>query len=85
MFTSKRARSFRRHYGSSVGEYVRRLQVAYAERELAQTDRGLAEIGSSAGFYDQSHFTHTFRLYARMTPAQYRAAARPSNAGTKSS
>jgi AraC family transcriptional regulator len=69
------ARIFREHYGCSVGDYIRRLRLDYAARELA-TDKPMAEIAIAAGFYDQSHFTHAFKLRMKMTPAQYRAAAR---------
>jgi AraC family transcriptional regulator len=69
------ARMFRKHYGCSVGDYVRRLRLDYSVKQLA-TDRPLAEIASAAGFYDQSHFTHAFKLEMGMTPAAYRAATR---------
>ncbi len=71
-------RMFRRHYGCSVGDYVRRLRLEYAARELIASDRPLAEIAANAGFYDQSHFTHTFKSHLKMTPAEYRAAVRGS-------
>jgi AraC family transcriptional regulator len=67
------ARAFRRHYRTSPGEYVRRLRVDYACRELASRERTLAEIAQSAGFADQSHFTRTFRKLTGTTPARYRA------------
>lgn len=79
------ARTFRRHYGSSIGDYVRQLQIEYAEGELARTDRALAEIGAAAGFYDQSHFTNAFKRHTKMTPAEFRAIARAGNANPKRS
>ncbi|MBA4184062.1 MAG: helix-turn-helix transcriptional regulator [Acidobacteria bacterium] len=66
------ARMFRRYYGCTVGEYVRRHQMEYAARQLTETRRSLAEIGASAGFYDQSHFTNAFKLYFKITPAEFR-------------
>lgn len=69
-------RMFRRHYGCSVGDYVRRLRLEYAAHELIASDQPLAEIAAAAGFYDQSHFTHTFKSHLKMTPAEYRAAVR---------
>lgn len=70
------ARMFRKHFNSSVGDYVRRLRLDYAAQELVATDKPLAEIATAAGFYDQSHFVHAFKLRIKMTPTAYRAAAR---------
>ncbi len=67
------ARMFRRYYGCTVGDYVRRHQLEYAAQLLIETDRPLAEVGASAGFYDQSHFTNAFKLYFKITPAGFRA------------
>jgi AraC family transcriptional regulator len=70
------ARAFRAHYGLSVGEYGRRLRLAWAAAELAGSETPLAEIAASAGFADQSHFTRVFRRHVGTTPARYRAQAR---------
>ena len=66
------ARVFRAHHGVSVGEYARRLRLAWAAAELARTDTPLAVIASHAGFADQSHFTRLFRQHVGITPARYR-------------
>ena len=66
------AREFRGRYGVSVGEYGRRLRVAWAATEIASGDRPLAEIATEAGFSDQSHFTRLFRRHVGTTPARYR-------------
>ena len=70
------ARAFRARYGVSVGEYGRRLRLAWAATEIAGGDRPLAEIASMAGFADQSHFTRLFRRYVGTTPARYREETR---------
>ena len=69
------SRTFRKHYGCSVGDYVRRIRLDYAAQQLAATDTPLVEIAAAAGFYDQSHFAHAFKLHMKMTPAAYRLAA----------
>jgi AraC family transcriptional regulator len=66
------ARVFRRHYGCTPGDYVRRLRVEFACRQLASSDMPLIGIALSAGFSDQSHFTKTFRQHMRMTPGEFR-------------
>ncbi|MDP9309071.1 MAG: AraC family transcriptional regulator [Actinomycetota bacterium] len=70
------SRAFRAHYGLSVGEYGRRLRLAWAAAELAGSETPLAEIAANAGFADQSHFTRVFRRHVGATPARYRAQAR---------
>lgn len=63
---------FRRFYGCSVGEYLRRVRFDRLCRMLKEPDIPLAEIALATGFADQSHFTRTLRRYTGMTPAQYR-------------
>ena len=67
------ARTFKKHYRTTVGEYVRRLRLDWATRRLSETEDSIAEIASSAGFYDQSHFSHLFKLHTGFTPAEFRA------------
>jgi AraC family transcriptional regulator len=66
------ARTFRRHYGMTVGEMLRELRVAYAKQRLASRDP-LAQIALDAGFADQSHFTRRFHSATGETPARFRA------------
>lgn len=63
---------FRRFYGCSVGEYLRRRRLDHVRRKLAETELPLAGIAMEAGYADQSHMTRAFRRYIGMTPAQYR-------------
>jgi AraC family transcriptional regulator len=67
------ARRFRSTQGCTVGEYIRRVRVGFARRELVMTDRPIAEIAHSAGFFDQSQLTKTFKRVTGQTPAAYRA------------
>jgi AraC family transcriptional regulator len=71
------AREFRRTFRCTVGEYLRRLRIEHARRRLATADAPLAEVAAEAGFFDQSHFTRTFKRQTGMTPAQARAVFRP--------
>ena len=67
------AREFRRAYGCTIGDYVRRLRVEFACREMIKPDASLAEISVVCGFHDQSHFTKIFKRVMNTTPASYRA------------
>ena len=69
------ARTFRAHYRRSIGEYVRRLRIERASRELADGGASIAEIGLRAGFFDQSHFSRVFRDHTGQTPGAFRSAA----------
>jgi AraC family transcriptional regulator len=77
------ARMFRRYYGCPVGDYVRRLRLEYAARELTHSDASLAEVAFASGFYDQSHFTHAFKFHTGLTPAEFRTNSPRSNPHTK--
>jgi AraC family transcriptional regulator len=67
------ASEFRRHFGLTVGEYVRRLRIEYACREIStRKDAVLAQVALAAGFSSQSHFSRTFKRLTGMTPLEYR-------------
>jgi len=66
------AAAFRRHYGCSTGEYLRRRRLQFARRKLLDPSLSLVEIAAEAGFADQSHFTRAFKRFAGVTPGHYR-------------
>jgi AraC family transcriptional regulator len=70
------ARSFRRTYGQSVGEYARALRLEWAAEQLALDGSSLANVALRAGFADQSHFTRAFRRHTGVTPGRYRELVR---------
>ena len=69
------ARAFREHYGSSIGDYVRRLQIDAARRRITMTDEPLAMVAASVGFTDQSHMNRLFRRTLGCTPGHLRRMA----------
>jgi AraC family transcriptional regulator len=64
--------TFRRHYGCSLGDAVRRRRIEFAAGRLAVTADSLADIARAAGFADQSHFSNTFKKVMGMTPSVFR-------------
>jgi AraC family transcriptional regulator len=70
-------RQFKAHFGESIGQCVRRLRLDFASRELSRTHLSLSEIALSAGFADQSHFSHVFRRERSMSPGEFRRRQSP--------
>jgi AraC family transcriptional regulator len=68
------ARAFRRQYGIPIGTYARGLRVDWAAGRLRNCDDSIAQIALDAGFFDQSHFTRTFKRQFGATPLAYRSA-----------
>jgi AraC family transcriptional regulator len=76
------AREFRKRFGCATGDYVRRLRIEQACAALTTSDAPITEIALAAGFYDQSHFSNTFKKITGMTPAAWRAgSSRPNQRG----
>ena len=67
------ARGFRRQQGMTVGDYIRKVRIEWACRELVATERPIVEIAVHAGFCDHSHMTRVFRRQTGLTPTQFRA------------
>jgi AraC family transcriptional regulator len=67
------AREFRRFYGCTITGYVMKRRLDFACQEMLNSRGSLCEIALAAGFFDQSHFTRTFKAQMGMSPNQYRA------------
>lgn len=71
------ATAFRRYFNCTIGEYVRRLRIEFASRQISTSAESLCEIGLAAGFSDQSHFSKVFKNHTGMSPGRFRAHLRP--------
>jgi AraC family transcriptional regulator len=67
------SRGFRRSYGESVGDRLRRLRLEAARDRLRQPASDLAAVALDCGFADQSHLTRAFRAAFGVTPGAFRA------------
>ena len=68
------ARQFRKHYGMTIGEFVRHRRIEFARDKLCNSNLSIVDIALEAGFAHQAHFTTVFRKLTGMTPGQYCAA-----------
>jgi AraC family transcriptional regulator len=66
------ARAFRKHFGNSPGEYLRRKRLLRVRRLLIDTRLPLVEVALQCGFSDQSRMTHAFTSEFGMAPGRYR-------------
>jgi AraC family transcriptional regulator len=71
------AREFRARFGTTVGDYMRRLRVEWVADQLTQTAMSLSEVAIAAGFSDQSHLTREFRRRLGVTPGVWSRQHRP--------
>ena len=67
------ARTFRRRFHCTIGEYQRLLRIEVACQRLTGSQASLVEIAQECGFCDQAHFSRTFKRFVGLTPLQYRA------------
>jgi AraC family transcriptional regulator of adaptative response / DNA-3-methyladenine glycosylase II len=70
---TKLAELFRAHAHLAPAQWLRRMRVAQAARELLSATDKVAEIGFGAGFESESVFHRQFLAHTRMTPGAYRA------------
>jgi PAS domain S-box-containing protein len=66
------ARLIKRIFRLSPSQLIMQTRIAQAARLLAETDRPIAGIAQSCGFYDQSAMTRAFRSVINLTPTQFR-------------
>ena len=67
---------FRQETGASLSVYIAAQRIDYARYLLRNTDRSMAEIAVDCGFFDQSHFTKTFRAVEGVPPLRFRNGSR---------
>jgi len=66
-------RLFKNVMDITPGRYIVTIRLNAARRLLATTDMLIAEVATSVGFWDQSHFVKAFKQDRGETPSHYRA------------
>ncbi len=74
-------RLFRKTFGITPNQYIKRTRLNAACHALRDTDLPLDKIAGSCGFGDQTGMTRDFRLELNLTPRKYRLRFR--NGGPK--
>ncbi len=70
------ARQFKKHSGHTFSEFLNRLRLQAATRELAEGDRSVLEVALACGFSQVSFFNRLFRRLLKCNPTEYRARLR---------
>ncbi|MEO6392604.1 MAG: helix-turn-helix transcriptional regulator [Pyrinomonadaceae bacterium] len=66
------ARVFRQFEHCTVGDFVRRVRIENAQRQILASKASLVDIALATGFTDQTHFNRSFRRVTGMTPTGFR-------------
>lgn len=74
-------RTFRHHFGCTPGDYLRRCRLTKAAALLTDTAADLADVAEACGYFDQAHFSHTFKAAFGVSPRGYRLGATTDRAG----
>ena len=62
---------FTKNIGISPHRYLTNLRIERAKAKLAKGE-AIADIAVDLGFYDQSHFSRTFKHYVLVSPGQFK-------------
>ncbi len=71
------SRKFRELAGMTLRDYLRLRRLAFALRDVRDTDRRLLDIAVQYGFSSNEAFTHAFKKAYGVSPSAYRAAPGP--------
>lgn len=73
------SRVFSAVVGESISQFVRRLRLERAARQLRDTDDQIIQIAMRAGYSAHGPFTRAFRAQFQVSPSEYRAHPSPTS------
>lgn len=65
-------RKFKEISGMKFKDYLRRRKLAYALKEIRDSERGILDIALDYGFSSHEAFTRAFKSLYNVTPSEYR-------------
>jgi len=65
------SRYFPLYFNCSLGEYMRKIKIEKAIQMIQTRQMPLTAIAHACGFFDQSHFTRTFKQVTGFLPKQF--------------
>lgn len=65
------SKNFNKHFGSTYGDYVRKLRIDRSLTLIKNTNHSLTEIAFLCGFADQSHFIRVFKNHTGLNPKYF--------------
>jgi transcriptional regulator GlxA family with amidase domain len=65
-------RRFKKHTGNSIAEYVKRVKVEYAKKQLELSGKTISEIVYELGYNDMNAFRNVFFKNTDLSPVAYR-------------
>jgi len=71
------ARLIKRIFRLTPNQLIMQTRLTAAARLLIETDRLIADVAVSCGFYDHSAMTRAFRSATNLTPSQFRRLKKP--------
>ena len=64
-------KSFKKHTGLKVTDYINFTRIMNAERLMCETDLSLTEIACRCGFNNCNYFSSVFKRYKNTTPGKF--------------
>lgn len=68
---SHASKIFKDHMNNTIVKYSKHLKIERA-KNLLKEDLSITEIGECLGFYDQAHFSRTFKSFVGVSPQKYK-------------
>lgn len=65
-------RKFKKHFNNSPMNYINAKRIGIAKNMLDSTNDSLVFIAEQLGFYDQGHFSKTFKSIEGINPLKYK-------------
>lgn len=63
---------FKDQIGTPIKQYLIKIRINHAVKQLISTDKSITEIAMECGFNSNTHFCNTFKKHIGTNPADYR-------------